>query len=316
MSQPSPPSSNLKRYAWLSIAAAVATIGLKGAAYLMTGSVGLLSEALESIVNLVTAVVALVVLGISSAPPDEDHEFGHDKAEYFSSGLEGALIFVAAISIAVAVVTRLASPRPIEAPLAGLLVSGVATAINLAVARLLITTGRARRSIVLEADGHHLMTDVVTSVGVTIGVTLVAVTKIAVLDPVIALLVAAHILRTGYDLARRSVMGLLDVTIASDERALVVGVLDSFKDEGIMWHALRTRQSGARRFISVHVLVPGDWTVQRGHDILERIEGQIMQKLPGTVTFTHLEPIEDVRAWADEDLPPRSNDPAGASGAD
>jgi len=290
---------DLTRYAWISIGAALVTIGLKGGAYLLTGSVGLLSDALESLVNLVAAVVALRALAVAGRPADEEHAYGHTKAEYFSSGFEGALVLVAAGMIAFTAVGRLLAPRELEQLGTGLAVSVVASVINLGVARLLLRSAARHDSIALEADARHLMADVWTSVGVLAGVGLVGLTGWAVLDPVVALLVAANITRVGVSLLRRSMLGLLDTALPPDVMASIREVLDGYGSAGVEFHALRTRRSGARRFMSVHVLVPGDWTVQRGHDLLERIEAGIRDAVPRITVFTHLEPIEDPVAWED-----------------
>ncbi|HMQ34633.1 MAG TPA: cation diffusion facilitator family transporter [Chloroflexaceae bacterium] len=303
---------SLTRFAWLSIGAAAATIGLKAAAYLITGSVGLLSDALESLVNLVAAVVALVVLTIAARPPDEDHAYGHDKAEYFSSGAEGALILIAAASIIYAAVGRLLDPQPIEQAGLGLAISVAASAINLVVARVLLQAGRHYHSITLEADAHHLMTDVWTSVGVVVGVAAVALTGWQRLDPIIAMIVAANIIWSGARILRRSALGLLDTALPGEDRAKVVAILAGYAErEGVQYHALRTRQAGARRFCSVHILVPGAWTVARGHMLLERIETDVRRALPNATVFTHLEPLEDPASFEDQSLD-REKEPAEA----
>jgi cation diffusion facilitator family transporter len=297
------PPVSLTRFAWLSIAAAIVTIGLKTGAYYITGSVGLLSDALESVVNLVAAIVALVVLTVVARPPDEDHAYGHNKAEYFSSGVEGALILVAAASIAYAAVGRLINPKSIEQAGLGLAISVAASAINFAVARVLMQAGRHYHSITLEADSHHLMTDVWTSVGVVIGVALVAITGWEILDPIIALIVAANIVWTGARILQRSALGLLDTALPADERQQVVAILDRYvSTEGVQYHALRTRQAAARRFVSVHILVPGSWTVLHGHKLLEQIERDVRAALASTTIFTHLEPIEDPVSFDDQTL--------------
>jgi cation diffusion facilitator family transporter len=293
---------SLLRFAWLSIVAAVVTISLKGGAYLLTGSVGLLSDALESLVNLVAAVAALVALAFATRPPDEEHAYGHDKAEYFSSGFEGALILAAAVGIALAAVERLLNPQPLGAVGPALAVSALASLVNFAVARVLRRAGREYGSITLEADADHLMADVWTSVVVIAGVAAVAQTGWGWLDPLLALAVAANVLRTGVDLLRRSGAGLLDAGLPPEERAAIRDVLDAYAAEGLRFHALRTRQAGARRFASVHVLVPGAWTVQRGHDVVEQIEGDLRSRLPNLSVVTHLEPVEDPVSWADVPL--------------
>jgi len=295
-------SPSLKRYAWLSIAAALATILLKTAAWWLTGSVGLLSDALESGVNLAGALMALAMLTVAAQPPDEDHAYGHGKAEYFSSGFEGFLILAAAIGISVTAIERLLHPQPLEQIGVGLVVSVVASIINLVTARILLTAGREHHSITLEADAHHLMTDVWTSVGVIVGVGAVALTGWWWLDPVLALAVALNIVWTGWQLLRRSTAGLMDAALPAEQHAAVVAVLDRYRSEGIDYHALRTRQAGARGFVTVHVLVPGAWTVQAGHDLLERLEADIRQSLPRVSVLTHLEPLEDPASALDIEL--------------
>ena len=292
-------SANLTRFAWLSIGAAVLTIALKSTAYWLTGSVGLLSDALESLVNLVAAIMALAMLTIAARPADEMHAFGYGKAEYFSSGLEGALILLAAASIAWTAIPRFLVPQPLEHIGIGLAVSVVASAINFWVARVLLAAGREYRSITLEADAHHLMTDVWTSAGVMLGVGAIALTGWLRLDPIIALIVAANILRTGWQLLSRSIRGLLDVALPAAEQDAINQVLKQYESRGIQYHALRTRQAGTRAFISLHVLVPADWTVQRGHDLLEQLEGDIRATVPGAQLFTHLEPQGDTTVWED-----------------
>ena len=293
---------SLTRYAWLSIAAAIATILLKGWAYLLTGSVGLLSDALESFVNLAGALMALAMLTVAARPADEDHAYGHGKAEYFSAGVEGAMILIAALSIAVAAVDRLMHPQPLERVGVGLAVSVVAAAVNFAVATVLMRAGRAHRSATLEADAHHLMTDVWTSAGVLVGVGAVVLTGWLWLDPVVALAVAANIVWTGARIILGSVSGLMDTALPPADLQLLKGVLQPYVDDGIDYHALRTRQSGARRFVSMHVLVPADWTVQRGHELLERIEADVRRALQPVTVDTHLEPLGDPAAMNDQDL--------------
>jgi cation diffusion facilitator family transporter len=289
----------LTRFAWLSVAAAVLTIALKAAAWLITGSVGLLSDALESVVNLVAALMALSMLTLAARPPSELHPFGYGKAEYFSSGVEGALVLLAAASILWSSVGRLLAPMPLENVGVGLAVSVVASAVNFGVARVLLRADREYGSITLEADARHLLTDVWTSIGVVVGVGAVALTGWERLDPIIALMVAANILWTGAQLLRRSVLGLLDEALPAADQAAVRQVLNDYTDQGIEFHALRTRQAGARKFISAHILVPGDWSVQRGHDLLEEIEDKIRVAIPGAHIFTHLEPVEDPLSWQD-----------------
>ena len=283
----------LTRYAWLSISAALITISLKTAAYLLTGSIGLLSDALESIVNLVGAIIALSMLIIASRPPDESHMYGHSKAEYFASGAEGALILFAAGGILWTAVKRLLDPQPLEQVGIGVVVSIVASLVNFAAARVLISTGRKRNSITLEADGHHLMTDVWTSVGVTSGVGLVALTNWYILDPILAILVGINIIWTGVKLLKRSVEGLMDASLPAEEHQLVEQVIAAYRERGVQFHAIRTRQSAARRFVSVHMLVPGEWTVHDAHHIAEDFEGDVRRQLKDAIVSTHLEPLDD-----------------------
>jgi len=307
---PSPGSTI--RYAWLAIGAAVATIVLKVLAWRITGSVGLLSDALESGVNLVAAIAALVALWVASKEPDDEHAYGHGKAEYFSSGLEGTLIVVAAALIAWTAIPRLVDPVELEAVGIGTLVSLAASAVNLAVALVLLRASRLHRSITLEASGRHLLTDVWTSVGVVVAVVAIAFTGWMRLDPVIALLVAANIIWTGYRLIDRSIHGLLDTAIPETELAVVQDILARYEQPGaVQTHALRTRQAASRRFVSFHVMVKDDWSVGHGHRLLEQIERDIRAALPHTTVFTHLESIDDPDSWADAGL-----DGTGAAPAD
>ena len=292
----------LLRFALLSVVAAVVTIGLKTAAYVITGSIGLLSDALESLANLVAALVALYALWVAARPPDEEHTYGHTKAEYFSSGFEGLLIVAAAVGIVVAAVRRLIEPQPIQDPALGLLINALASVVNLTVARVLLRVGKRHESITLEADAQHLMADVWTSLGVIAGVTAAVATGWHRLDPIVAIAVALNVLRSGSRLLRRSVYGLLDTSLPEETLGKIKAILDAHSGAGVRYHALRTRQAGARRFISFHILVPGNWTVQRGHDLLERIEERIREVVPNSVVDTHLEPIEDPVSWEDTRL--------------
>jgi len=299
----SPSSPSLRRYIYLSIGAALVTIALKGFAYYLTGSIGLLSDALESLVNLAAALLALLMLTIAERPPDEDHAYGHTKAEYFSSAAEGALILLAAYSIGAAAIQRIFDPQPLENVGIGLVVSILASAINFGVARVLLQAGRRHNSITLEADAQHLMTDVWTSAGVVIGVVAVAFSGWTILDPLIALAVAGNIVWSGVQLVRRSALGLLDSAIPQRERDAIATVFARYAPQGVQFHSLRTRQAGQRRFVSVHVLVPGKWTVQRGHNMLEQIERDIRESLPGPTTImTHLEPVEDPVSMEDMEI--------------
>ncbi len=295
--------SSLTRFAWLSIAAAILTIALKTIAYLLTGSIGLLSDALESFVNLVGALMALAMLTIAARPADEDHTYGHSKAEYFSSGVEGTLILLAAASIAATAIPRLISPKPLEQVGLGLGVSVAASLVNLLVAQVLLRASKQHRSITLEASAHHLMTDVWTSVGVLVGVGAVAITGWVRLDPVVACLVAANIIRSGVGIIRKSVSGLMDTALSIEDQVRLQKTLEPYLQGGVQCHALRTRQSGAQQFASLHVLVPGLWTVERGHQLLESIEADIRRALPSVTVFTHLEPLDDPASWDDASSP-------------
>ncbi|MGF1600928.1 MAG: cation transporter [Chloroflexi bacterium AL-N5] len=288
-----------RNYIKLSIAAAIVTMGLKFWAYLLTDSVGLFSDVAESSVNLIAAVVAFWALNLASQPPDSEHTFGHSKAEYFSSALEGALIVLAAISIAVAASQRLLNPQPVTRVEWGLVLSLVAAAVNGGVAVTLMRAGRRLRSVALRADGHHLLTDVWTSVGVVLGLMLAKLTGWLILDPIIALLVAVHIALVGIHLMRETFSGLMDTALPRAEQAIIHETLDTYRQRGIQFHALRTRVAGSRNFVAFHVLVPGDWSVQKGHDLCDELEVHICHALPGTDVMTHLEPIEDPASWAD-----------------
>jgi cation diffusion facilitator family transporter len=292
----------LRLFILLSVAAALVTLGLKTGAYLLTSSVGLLSDALESGINLLAALAAYFSLRYAARPVDRTHTYGHEKIEFFSSGLEGGLIVVAALGIIWAAVGRLIAPVPLEKLGLGTLISAAAALVNLVVARLLLREGRRHRSIVLEADGHHLMTDVWTSVAVLIGVVLVMLTKRVWLDPVAALVMAANIIWTGSVLIRRSFNGLMDHALTDEEQAAIRAAIAGALEADTTFHALRTRQSGARRFADCHLLVPGDWSVKRGHDLGERLEAAVRAALPGLELTLHIEPIEAQASWTDSEL--------------
>jgi cation diffusion facilitator family transporter len=300
--------SSLTRFAWISIGASILTIVLKTIAYFLTNSVGLLSDAIESLVNLAGGIMALTMLKIAARPADNEHAYGHNKAEYFSSGVEGTLILVAAASIAFAAYGRLFDPRPLEQVGLGLVVSAAASGINLATALLMMRVGRKRNSITLEANGHHLMTDVWTSVGVIGAVGAVAVTGWTRLDPIVAFLVAANIVWTGGKIVHRSVAGLMDASLPTVDLDNVKKIFALHEAAGIQFHALRTRQAGTRKFVSVDVLVPGAWSVQQGHDLVEKIEAEIRAVVSESTVFTHLEPLEDPLSWADEKLDRSTDD--------
>lgn len=284
---------SLTRYAWLSIAAAITTIILKTIAYLLTGSVGLLSDAAESIVNLLGATMALGMLTIAAWPPDKSHTYGHSKAEYFASTVEGLLILVAAGGIIWAAIGRFFHPRPLEDLGLGLAISTSASLINLVVARILTSVGKRENSITLEADGQHLMTDVWTSVGVIGGIAMVAFTKWLPLDPLVAIGVALNIIWTSIQLLRRSISGLMDASLPNHEQQIIEGVMARYRLRGVDFHALQTRQAAARSFVSVHMLVPGAWTVHDAHHMAEEFEGDIRKALGKATVITHLEPSED-----------------------
>ena len=286
--------ASLTRFAWLSIAAAFATIILKAGAYYLTGSVGLLSDAIESFVNLAGAIMALLMLIIAARPADEDHVYGHSKAEYFASVTKGVLILGAALGIITTAAQRLLHPKAIEQLGLGLVVSIAASLINFVVSRILLKAGKERQSISLEADANHLMTDVWTSIGVIGGVAIAGFTNWQTLDPLVAIVVALNIIWTGFQLVRRSVSGLMDEALPAQEQKLIENVMAKYREKGVSFHALRTRQAAARRFMSVHVLVPGEWTVHDAHHIAEDFENDIHDTLGGVITvFTHLEPAED-----------------------
>jgi cation diffusion facilitator family transporter len=293
---------SLTKYAWLSIGTAFVTILLKFAAYLATGSVGLLSDALEGLINLVAAGVALIALKIVERPPDDDHSYGHDKAEYFSSGIEGTLIIVAALTILYTGVQRFLSPQPLEEVGLGLALAVAASGLNLIVGQIQIKTGKKYDSITLEADGHHLMADVWTSVGVVVGVSLAALTGIIRLDSVVAMIMGAKIGWDGLRIFIRSGRGLMDSAISMEERKVIEAVLKQYEPSGIQWHALRTRQSASRRFISVHLLVPNTWTIKQAHDLSEQLEADIRRQITHATVTTHLEPIDDPVSMSDVTL--------------
>jgi cation diffusion facilitator family transporter len=288
-------SPSLKKFIYISIAAAILTISLKLIAYLLTNSVGLLSDAMESCVNLVAAVVALIMIRIAEKPPDEEHEFGHNKAEYFSSAVEGGLIVLAAFSIIGSAVPRIIHPQPLENIGVGILVAVGASLINLAASNILVKNGKKYNSITLEADGKHLMTDVITSGGVLLGIGLIKLTGWMRLDGIVAIGVALNIIWTGYQLIKRSTLGLLDTAFPKDEMDNIRRVLGTYEQQNIQFHSLMTRQSGQRKFISVHILMPGTMDIQQGHNLAEKVENDIRMLFPNTQTtvFTHLEPAED-----------------------
>ncbi len=292
---------DLSAFAWLSIAAAILTIGLKAGAWALTGSVGLLSDAAESVVNLVAAVVALIALKVAARPADKNHHFGHSKAEYFSAAVEGVMIFVAAVFILISATYRFVHPAPLEQLGIGIAISVVASAINGAVAFVLLRAGRQHRSATLTADGKHLLTDVWTSAGVVLGVGLVALTGWERLDPIVAFAVGVNIIVTGWKLLAESVAGLMDVSWSKEDNARLAEVVRGHLSDDVDVHALRTREAGHARYVEMHVLVPGEWTVLAGHDVVEEIEQAVMAEFEGCQVTIHLEPREDPRAYGDYD---------------
>lgn len=290
-------ASDLTKWAWLSIGTALVTMGMKYGAYLLTGSVGLLSDAIETLVNLAAAIVALVALRLAARPADEKHPYGHGKAEYMSAGAEGVMIVVAAALIIYTAIERLLHPEPLDALGLGLIITALATVLNLVVGLLIVRAGRRERSIALVADGKHLLTDVWTSIGVIVGVALVTVTHWAPLDSLVAMAVAVNILIVGYGLVRHAFDGLLDRALPVDERRQVMDVLDAVRDAypagEVAFHDVQTREAGRMRFVRMHVLVPGDWSVSRGHQLVADVEHRVKDVLPGAEVDTHVEPIED-----------------------
>jgi cation diffusion facilitator family transporter len=308
------PQKSLMIYGWLSIFAAISTITLKSYAYFLTDSVGLLSDALESIINLVAAIIMLVVLYVAAKPPDEKHPYGHEKVEYFSSGAEGVMILLAAISIMITAWERLKNPHALQQLDIGIAISVLASVINLVVALILMRAGKRHNSITLESDGKHLMTDVWTTIGILVGIAIIFVANSfeeslavakqfglngwEILDPILAIFVALNIVWTGFHLLQRTFSGLMDAALISSEQTEIINILEQFvSSSGIAYHALRTRYAGARRFMSVHILVPGNWTVQQGHDLAELIEQRIISVFDNIDIDTHLEPLEDPVSW-------------------
>jgi cation diffusion facilitator family transporter len=308
----------LARLRWpvaLSIAAALITIGMKGTAYALTGSVGLLTDALESVVNLVAALTAYFALGYASRPADPGHPYGHEKIEFFSSGLEGALIIVAGLGAAAYGVQRLIFPEPLAALELGGVLALAASVVNFAVARVLLHYGRAHKSIVMEADGQHLMADVLTSAGVLLGLVLVYFTGYTFFDSVLAIAMGAHITWLGLGLIRRSFDGLMDHALDPVELERIRELIRTNLPEGATFHLLRTRLSGARRFIEFHLLVNGDITVRAGHRLAEALESAICAAMPEVAVTIHVEPVDEQESWepeyirrlGEDSVPPASN---------
>lgn len=293
---------SIVRYAWLSVAAALVTMALKGTAAWLTGSLGLLSDALESFVNLGAGLIAVVSLKVAAREPDENHHYGYTKAEYFSAAVEGALIVLAALAIVAVAVPRLIEPRPIARVDIGIVISLVAAAVNLGTALVLLRAGKRHDSIALEADGYHLLTDVWTSIGVVVGVVATVITGWLALDPLIAIAVAAHIAWTGAKVLRRSLLALMDRALPEPEMERIREILEPYRVRGLDYHALRTRRAGRLRLVDMHLLVPGAMTVSEAHRVADEIEDQIRAALPGSAVLTHLEPIEDPASYQDQDL--------------
>ena len=298
------PTRRLQRLMGLSILAALANLGLKAAAAHVTGSIGLFADAGESVINLLAALVALGSLWYAAQPADVEHTYGHEKIEYFASGLEGVLILVAAAGIAWYAVGRLVAPHMPESLDLGSAFTLLATLINLGVARVLLRAGQEASSIVLEADGRHLMADVYTSVAVLVGLGLVWLTRVAWIDGVLALAVAGHIAWTALGLIRRSFDGLMDHALPEEEQSRVRAAIQPFLAPGMDFHALRTRRAGTRRFADFHLLVPGVFTVRRAHEIIGQIEEALRTALPDLEVTIHVEPIEEEAAWEDSALLP------------
>ena len=292
----------LTHYALLSVAAAIVTLLLKLMAWRLTGSIGLLSDALESLVNLAAACIAWISLSVAVQPEDKEHAFGHSKAEYFASGLEGLFIFFAALGIAGTAIERFFHPQVLTQTFQGIAVSTVASGINLVVAIVLLRVGKKRSSVALESDGKHLMTDVLTSLGVVVGVGLIGLTQWWWLDPLVGLFLAAHIIIIGLKLMKESMRGLMDFRLPKKEIEMIHAILDKYAVEGIRYHALRTRRAAALKFLAVHLLMPGKWTVSQGHNVAERIEEDLRHAIPNLIVFTHMEPLEDPVSWEDVKL--------------
>ncbi len=290
---------DLTKYAWLSIAAAIATIALKTGAWAATDSVGLLSDAAESTVNLVAAVVALIALKVAARPATERFMYGRAKAEYFSAAVEGVMIFVAAAAILVVSVQRFVHPAPLENVGIGLVIAVVASIINGAVAFVLMRAGKQHNSITLRADGKHLLTDVWTSVGVVAGVGLVWLTGWERLDPIVAFAVGVNIIVTGVGLISESVSGLLDKTLEDSDNEKIAAILREHSSEHVTFHGLQTREAGQQMFMNVHVQVPDEWSVLYAHDFGHQVEEAVVEQFPLMEAIVHIEPIGDPRSYDD-----------------
>ena len=291
--------AHARRYAHLSIGASLLTMALKFGAFFLTGSIGLFSDAVESVVNLTAGIIALLAIIQAHRPADQCHAYGHGKVEYFSSGMEGVLICLAALGIAYASVQRFLDPQPISFLGPGLLVAAAAGAVNFAAAKIMLKAAREYDSIVLEADARHLLTDVWTSAGLVAAllVMLLAPPSWQVLDPILGLTMSAHIVWTGIGLVRRSVAGLMDEGLPAGEISIITGAISRIGGEGTGYHALRTRKAGSIRFVDFHLLVPGAMTVQQSHDLCCDIEEAVRLELPGAQITIHVEPNEDYASF-------------------
>lgn len=285
-----------------SIIAAIVTIGLKVVAYALTGSKGLLSDALESVVNLLAATTAYIALIYAARPADKTHAFGHEKIEYFSSGLEGVLIIFAGLATEAYAAYGLLYPAPLTDLEVGALMASTAAAINLVVARILVTYGKKYRSIVLEADGQHLMADVWTSLGILVGLTLVMLTGVLWLDPVLAILVGLNIIWTGSQLVLRSFNGLMDHSLSVEEQEQIRAVIEATLPAKNAFHLLRTRRAGTRRFAEFHLLVDGECTVRVAHHLAHRVEAALSSAFPGLEVMIHIEPVDEKDSWERDEL--------------
>jgi len=291
-----------RQMALLSIATSLVTLALKFGAYFLTNSVSLLSDALEALVNLAAGIIALTALTIAATPADDRHTYGHDKAEYFSSGVEGTLILIAAVSIIYAAWDRIQHPAPLTNLGPGIIVGLLAAAMNYATARLMLKVARNHDSITIEADARHLLTDVWTSGGVLGGLLIIVfVPRWQILDPLIAVAVGLHIIYTGIELMRRSVEGLMDTALSPREIHQTEQLIQAELPPGASFHALRTRKAGARRFIEFHLLVPGETSVSESHVLCDRIEASITGELAKASVTIHVEPQE---AHEPHGLPP------------
>ena len=297
MSETTP--ADLSKYGFLSLGVGIVVLAMKLVAWQVTGSVGLLSDALESLVNIAAAIVAIFALRAASRPPDQEHQFGHGKAEYFSGLVEGGMICVAATLIIISATERLFDPQPLEEVGLGLAIAIVASGLNAITAVILLRVGRRENSLALTADAQHLFTDLWTTGGVVVGVIVVSLSGWDVLDPLIAIAVAINIIIVGVKLLKTSTSGLMDRSLPRDQVEVVRNVVANYQSDDVVVHGLQTRRAGRQAFVSMHVLVPGAWDVMAGHDLCHRLEEDIQGSLPGAEVMTHLEPLEDPRAWND-----------------